>query len=264
MIFNETVDDMIRYLNYELKIQMVSVGKDATKISQEMYPKFLSELYKAEPCEPPNISLYWIDSNDSLTLRAIIKQADFTYIIASSNDNEAVQTVSEATLCEKDSFSITAWLRSNDNHIEMPKLHTPCIEVTPQTVCIPLWDICASRYIISFIGIDWEDISNAFKNYYDFSFVEIKGRKNAEEMIFDKDIASIFQTMNVYNNLQNVNVIMYMKETCSLEILSTIFEMYSLLPNHIYVLQNIWLVDDNEQADDMVIRIYCGEHNGKN
>jgi len=49
-----------------------------------------------------------------------------------------------------------------------------------------------------------------------------------------------------------------------LEILSTIFEMYSLLPNHIYVLQNIWLVDDNEQADDMVIRIYCGEHNGKN
>lgn len=257
---NYSVEDKIFSLSNEIKIQMISVGSKATKLCQKIYPEIVSALYRAKPSVPPTLSLYWVNSNDSLMIRALIQQADFTYIVASADDKDAVQAVVEATQCEKDSFTITAWLQSNDAPCEIPQMTPPYIETTRQTIGIPFWDICASYYIISFIGIDWRDISDAFRHYSHFSFIEINQSK--EKILSEKEIQSVVKAISTTNRLQNVTVITSVKKSYDLAHVEAVLdEINSFLPDNVSVIHNLWFVEDNVQEDDMVIRIYYGKSN---
>ena len=259
MEFHQTVEDARIALDRELSIQLVSVGSTATELCRAQYPKMLVRLYRASPSIPPRISYDWVDSDDVITLRALIRRSDFTYIVASTEDAAALRSVSAAAQAERDSFTVTAWLGSPD---AMPHMETPHIAVSRQALT-PFWDICSSHYVISFIGIDWIDISDAFRFFADFSCTEFKGSVSSEQLIFDRDPYEQLRELRHHETPLSVFLVTYLRESIDLSLAADASsQILSLLPDNASVIQNMWTVAPSVLHEDVLIRIYYGERRG--
>ena len=259
MEFYQTVEDARTALDRELKIQLVSVGSTATELCRAQYPEMLAKLYRAGASVPPRISFDWVDSDDVITLRALIRRSEFTYVVAATEDASALRAVPTATQAERTSFTVTAWLGSPN---KAPHMKTPHIAVS-RRVLTPFWDICSSHYVISLIGIDWTDISDAFRFFADFSCTEFKGSAASEQLIFDQDPNEHLRKLSHHETPLSVFLVTYLRESVDFSLAADASsQILALLPDDASVILNMWTVTPSALRDDVLIRIYYGERRG--